>query len=112
MSCIKYKSGQWTYDDSHSLSQIQPPAKPNYHNVFAADFSEHVLVLTAADGGAAAIADRILAINFSTLWGPVCLSWHRPRSPRLSSMCQLGAAHRARAIHWCSTQRVVRYSKA
>jgi hypothetical protein len=25
MSCIKYKSGQWTYDDSHPLSQTSCP---------------------------------------------------------------------------------------
>ena len=40
----------------------------------------------------AAVADQILVTNLSTLWGPVYLSWARPRSARLGSMYERQAA--------------------
>ena len=40
----------------------------------------------------AAVADQILATNLGTLWGPVYLSWARPRSARLGSMYERQAA--------------------
>ena len=43
---LNTKSGQWTYDDSHSLSYTATavPDKPNSQDASAADVSEHVYV--------------------------------------------------------------------
>eukprot|EP01049_Picozoa_sp_SAG25_P005583 SAG25_NODE_386_length_8683_cov_36.568150_3_plen_180_part_00 len=41
--------------------------------------------------------------NFSTLLGPVCLSWHHPRSPNLGSIGQLQIAQ-ASLTHAAATQ--------
>jgi hypothetical protein len=64
-------------------------------NIFVMTKDEQQLLLLQPASGRrrrAAVADQILATNLGTLWGPVYLSWPRPRSARLGSIYERQAA--------------------